>query len=76
MHIDVPCICITLRLYWVQPGCMVTQFCREVKKYEAAEKKNTLFTDNTPNITNENEKLNITLTMGNLKVVGKDELIE
>ena len=43
---------------------------------EAAEKKNTLFTDNTPVLTKEDEKLNLTLTMRNLKVVGNDEKVE
>lgn len=43
---------------------------------EIAEKKNTLFTDNTPILTKEDEKQNITVTMGNLKVVGNDEKVE
>ena len=43
---------------------------------EAAEKKNTLFTDNTPVLTKEDKKLNLTLTMRNLKVVGNDEKVE
>ena len=43
---------------------------------EVAEKKNTLFTDNTPILTKEDEKLNLTLTMRNLKVVGNNEKIE
>jgi hypothetical protein len=43
---------------------------------EVVEKKNTLFTDNTPILTKEDEKLNLTLTMRNLKVVGNNEKIE
>lgn len=43
---------------------------------EVVEKKNTLFTDNTPILTKEDEKLNLTLTMRNLKVVGSNEKIE